>query len=253
MRLFRLTLATIFQRKAWIITLLVVCALPFGLAQLSSGTENPALMKPALAQATWAMAWLTAVCWGLFAAASLGDRHVEHGTGEYFQSQGISPTRQLAEIWLAVLIYVVPLALGAALVSIAGASPALADERGMWITLNFQYALLFILALAPLLALATALASRFGAICGFVLPAFLIYYGLYGVGYLQLSAKQNLMLQWLADYSPHYHLADLTPRLRYKMGSIDWHQFPILLAYFGGLLLIQTGFARLLFRTKTIA
>lgn len=252
MRLFFLTLSTIFRRKTWAIALLLVCVAPFALSRLSSGTENPALMKPALAQATWAMAWISAIIWGLFNAASLGDSHVKSSIGEYFLSQGKSSTRQLGEIWLAIFLFTLPLALGAAFVCIAGASPSLADEHRMWITLNFQYALLFVLVLAPLLAFSIALATRFGNICGFVIPAFLLLYGLYGVGYLQLFAQQNPALQVLADYSPHYHLADLTPRLRYKLGAIAWSHFPTLLAYFGGLLLIHTCIARLVFRAKAI-
>ena len=53
MRLFRLTFATILQRKAWAICAFAVTALPFALPMISSATEKPLLMQPAriLAQA----------------------------------------------------------------------------------------------------------------------------------------------------------------------------------------------------------
>ena len=113
MPLFRLTLSTIFRRKAWAVCAFVVLVMPFLLPKLSSGTENPALLKPALAQAAWGMAWLSAVFWGFFAASRIGDRLSRSGLGEYFHSSGLSATRQLLETWAAVMIYIAPLGLAA--------------------------------------------------------------------------------------------------------------------------------------------
>ena len=59
----------------------------------------------------------------------------------------------------------------------------------MWWVLNAQYAALFLLVIAPLLALATALASRFGGITGFSVTLLITLYGLYGVGYLDNMLK----------------------------------------------------------------
>lgn len=255
MRLFKLTLATIFRRKTWIICALLVIAFPFILPQLSSGTENPALYKPALAQAAWTMAWLGTIFWGFFAAAKTGETNARSGLGEYFQTTGISAGRQLLEIWAAILTFVAPLGIAAAVVCIFAASPALAAERNMWIATNFQYALLFILVVAPLIALAIAVASRFGSLTGFLVAAGLSVYGLYGVGYMKLllSIEGNPLLTWLWSASPHYHFADPTERLRYKLGAIEWSQFPLLLAYFFGIFLLYTAVSRLIFRTKLTA
>lgn len=255
MSLFRLTLTTLFRRKAWAVCAFLVIVMPFLLPRLSSGTENPALLKPALAQAAWAMTWLSTVFWGFFAAAKIGERLSRSGLGEYFHSSGVSATRQLLEIWSALMIYIAPLGLAAALVCIFAASPAAPDERSMWIATNFQYAVLFVLVVAPLIALAVALASRFGGITGFLVPAGLSFYGLYGVGYMKLllSVEGNPVLSWLWSASPHYHFADPTERLRYKLGAIEWSQFPLLIAYFIGISLLYTALSRLLFRVKATA
>lgn len=253
MRLFKLTLSTIFLRKTWILCALAVLALPFFLPQLSSATENPSLIKPAIAQAAWVMAWLTAVFWGLFAAALVGEKNARSGLGEYFQTTGLTASKQLLQMWLALLIFVAPLGLGAALVCIFAASPALPEERIMWINTNLQYSVLFALVVAPLVALAVAVASRFGSLTGFLASAGLAVYGLYGVGYLKMltAIEGNPVLTWLWNASPHYHFADPTERLRYKLGAIEWGQFPLLLGYFAGIALIWIVVSRLVFRTRS--
>lgn len=255
MKLFRLTLLTLFRRKTWAICAFLVLVMPFILPQLSSGTENPVLLKPALAQAAWAMVWLSTVFWGFFAAARTGEKLSRSGLGEYFQTTGMSATRQLMEMWAALMVFIAPLGLGAALVCIFAASPAAADESAMWMATNLQYALLFVVVVAPLVALALAVASRFGSITGFLVSAGLSFYGLYGVGYMEmlLRVEDNAFLSWLWSASPHYHFADPTERLRYKLGAIDWSQFPMLIAYFAGIFLIYLAASRLLFRVKSTA
>lgn len=255
MRLFKLTLSTVFRRKSWAICALLVLASPFVLPYLSSSTENPALLKPALAQAAWGMAWLSTIFWGFFAAAKAGETNARSGLGEYFQTTGISATRQLIEIWAAVMTFIAPLGLAAALICIFAASPSLPAERSMWIETNFQYALLFALVVAPLIALAIAVASRFGSLTGFLISAGLSIYGLYGVGYLKmlLNIESNPVMAWLWSASPHYHFADPTERLRYKLGAIDASHYPLLLAYFSGILLLYIAISRVLFRTKSTA
>lgn len=255
MRLFRLTTATLLRRKSWVICAFAVAVLPFLLQQISSGTENPALLKPAIAQATWAMALLCAIFWGFFTAAKQGESNARSGLGEYFLTTGVSATRQLFEMWLSVFTFLAPLPLIAAAVCIFAASPALPDERSMWMAMNLQYAMLYLVVMAPLIALAIAVASRLGIITGFLTSSALAIYGLYGVGYLQLlgNLESNVFLKWLWAYSPHYHFADPTERLRYKLGAIAWDKFPLLLAYFGGILLVYAALSRLIFRARSTA
>jgi hypothetical protein len=255
MRLYRLTTATLFRRKSWVICAFAVGVLPFLLQYISSGTENPALLKPAIAQATWAMALLSAVFWGFFTAAKQGESNARSGLGEYFHTTGVSAGRQLFEMWLSVFTYLAPLPFVAAAICILAASPALPDERTMWLATNVQYAILFLLVMAPLVALAAAVASRFGSITGFLASSALAIYGLYGVGYLKLLAnlESSALLRWLWASSPHYHFADPTERLRYKLGAIAWDKFPLLIAYFGGILLVHAVISRLLFRVRATA
>lgn len=255
MRLYRLTTATLFRRKSWVICALAVGVLPFLLQQISSGTENPALLKPAIAQATWAMALLSAIFWGFFTAAKQGESNARSGLGEYFLTTGVSATRQLAEIWLSILTFLAPLPILASVVCIFAASPSSADEKGMWVATNLQYGILFLLVMTPLVALATAVASRFGSITGFLASGSLAIYGLYGVGYLKLlsNLESNALLKWVWAGSPHYHFADPTERLRYKLGAIAWDKFPLLLAYFGGILLVYFAISRLVFRVRATA
>jgi hypothetical protein len=191
--------------------------------------------------------------WGLFTAARQGESNSRSGMGEYFQTTGVSATRQWFEIWLAVTAFVTPLALIAAAICLGFAMPQDATERSMWWVLNFQYVALFLLAVAPLLGLAIALASRFGGIAGFAVTLGLALYGLYGVGYLDnmLKLEPNPLLQSLWQFSPQYRWADLTQRLYFKLGALPAPLFWKTAGYFTGILLVNTGLSRLLFRTKS--
>ncbi len=93
------------------------------------------------------------------------------------------------------------------------------------------------------------------ALTGFLTSAGLCVYGLYGVGYMKmlLSIESSPLMTWLWSVSPHYHFADPTERLRYKLGAIDASQFPLLLAYFIGILMLYMAISRMLFRTKASA
>jgi len=254
MRLFRLTLATIFQRKAWIICAFAVAVLPFVLPLLSSATEKPHLVQPARIQATWAALWVCTLVWGLFTAAKQGETNARSGLGEYFLTTGITPIRQLIAIWLAILCFIVPLTLAAAAVTQFGAMPAATAERPMWWAMNLQYASLFVLVTAPLIALALALASRFGSVAGFTATITLALYGLYGVGYLDnmLKLEENPVLQGVWLFSPQYRFADLTQRLYFKSGALPASAYLSMAGYYTGILAILAGISAITFRTKSI-
>lgn len=252
MRLFRLTLATIFQRKAWVICVLAVIVLPFALPLLSSATEKPLLVQPARILAAWNTLWICAVIWGLFTAAREGEANAKSGLGEYFLTTGMSATRQLFEIWLAVFCFLALLTLLTALICQFAAAPADPVEHSMWWVLNAQYVVLFLLVISPLLALATALASRFGGITGFAVTLGITLYGLYGVGYLDnmLKLEHSPVLHSLWLFSPQYRFADLTQRLYFKSGALPSAAFWTMILYFVGILAVYTGLSRLCFRTK---
>jgi hypothetical protein len=255
MRLFHLTIATIFQRKAWILCVLAVSVLPFALPMLSSATEKPILVQPARILAAWDTLWICAVIWGLFTAAREGETNAKSGIGEYFLTTGVSATRQLFEIWLAVFCFLVVLTLITALICQFAAAPADPVEHALWWVLNAQYVVLFLLVMAPLLALATSLASRFGGITGFAITVGITLYGLYGVGYLDnlLKLEENPLLHGFWLFSPQYRFADLTQRLYFKNGALPTGAFWTMILYFSGILAVYTGLSRLCFRTQSSA
>ena len=252
MRLYRLTVATIFQRKAWAVCAVAVIALPFALPLLSSATEKPLLVQPARIQAAWVTLWICSLLWGFFTASHEGENNAKSGLGEYFLTTGVCATRQLFELWLGVFSFIAPLTLITALICQLAAAPADPAEHAMWWVLNAQYAALFLLVIAPLLALATALASRFGGITGFAVTLGLTLYGLYGVGYLDnmLKLEPNPILRSVWLFSPQYRWADLTQRLYFKYGALPTDAFWTMTVYFAGILAVYTGLSRLCFRTR---
>ena len=252
MRLFRLTYATIFQRKSWVLCGLAVLILPFALPLLSSATEKPILVQPARILAAWNTLWICALLWGIFTAARQGEDNAKSGIGEYFLTTGVSATRQLFEIWFAVFCYIVPMTLATVAICQFAASPADPVEQAAWGVLNLQYTSLFLLVIGPLLALAIALASRFGSVTGFAISLGLTLYGLWGVGYLDnmLKLEENPVLQSLWLFSPHYRFADLTQRLCFKHGALPGTAFWTMTLYFVGILAVYTGISRLCFRAQ---
>ena len=255
MRLFRLTFATILQRKAWAICAFAVIAMPFVMPWISSATEKPLLVQPARVLASWNTLWICTLVWGFFTAAREGENNAQSGIGEYFLTTGVSATRQLFQIWLAVFSFVVPLTVLTVLICRFAAAPADPAEQSMWWIMNVQYAMLFLLVIAPLLALATALASRFGGITGFSVTLLITLYGLYGVGYIDQMLKQqsNSVLRGLWTFSPHYSFVDLTQRLSCKMGALPSGIFWTMILYFAGIFAVYTGISRLCFRIKLSA
>lgn len=252
MRLFRLTLATIFHRKAWAICAFAVIVLPFVLPLISSATEKPLLVQPARILALWNTLWISALTWGLFTASHEGESNAKSGIGEYFLTTGISATRQLFEIWLAVICFIAPLAIITALICQFAAAPQDPVERSMWWVINTQYATLFLIVLGPILALAIAIASRFGGIAGFTATLLITLYGLYGVGFLDnmLKIEENAFLQGFLLFSPQYRYADLTQRLYFKSGPLPTAAFWTMIIYFMGILAVILGISRLCFRAK---
>ena len=101
MQLYKLTLATIIQRKIWVVALLCVLVLPIVLPYLTPHESNPTLIEPARAQAVWVILWIVTIAWVLFQAARFGDETASSGMGAYFLSTGVSRVRQMLQLWLA--------------------------------------------------------------------------------------------------------------------------------------------------------
>ena len=99
--------------------------------------------------------------------------------------------------------------------------------RGLWLAL----------AMGPLLLFATALGTRLNATAAYCITVGLAIYGLFGIAYLDffLSQSGNPFFDLIFVVSPHYHLADLTDRLVFKMGALDFVAFATTSAYLAGL------------------
>jgi hypothetical protein len=89
---------------------------------------------------------------------------------------------------------------------------------------------------------------------GYVVPGALCLYGLYGVGHLGETIKMggNPLLEWVYILSPQYHLADLTPRLLFKMGALELKDFTGYAGYFLIVALVLLAASRLSFRTEPL-
>lgn len=253
MNLFKITLRTLLVRKAWIVALFCVGALPFLLPILVPSEFALGLVEPARAQAAWILLWLVTTFWLFGQAARQGDQNVKSGLGTYFHSQGQGSIRQLCEVWLAHAAVLVPLVLVAILVCCLGAAPD--GQVGTWVMTNLQYGVLFLLVVLPLIMLAVALGSRFGPLVGYLFTAGITFYGLYGVGYLEVATKveANSFIRLLYAISPQYHLADLTEQLVFQMGHLKSALFLNILVYLGGLSLITSAGSFLAYRTTAKA
>lgn len=253
MKLFKITLRTLLVRKAWVVALFCISALPFLLPVLVPSEFALGLVEPARAQAAWVLLWMVTAFWLFGQAARQGDLNVKSGLGSYFHSMGQGSVRQLCEVWLAHAAILLPLVIVAVLVCCLGATPKTGGST--WVATNLQYGVLFLLVTLPLLMLAIALGSRFGPLIGYLFTVGITFYGLYGVGYLEIATKveENGLMRLLYAISPQYHLADLTERLVFQMGQLQKALFVDILIYLAGLSFITSAGSFLAYRTTAKA
>lgn len=240
------------QRKVWIIGLFCVLCLPLILPYLTPYESNPTLLEPARAQAAWVCLWVVSIAWLFYQAARFGDDTARSGMGAYFLSSGVSGLSQMIQIWLACLTFLFPMVGLTLAICLLGAMPGDSGEAMMWVATNLQYVALFLLVVTPLMMLAISAGSRFGSTIGYLIPLCLSIYGIYGVGYLAMMAdvQSNLLLDLIYVMSPHYHLADLTPRLVFKHGSMLSTEFLQLVVYFAGIKMVLAMISTLAFQPK---
>lgn len=255
MDLFRLTFSTLLARKMWVVALLSAIVMPIVFPYFAPYETNVKLLPPARAQTAWTITWILGILWTLSQAARFGDSNSRTGIGAYFRSQGCGPLRQIFGIWGAIMLFLLPVVACAVIICFVFAMPADPNEASMWVATNLQFAVLFLLTIGPLALLGVGLASRFGALVGYLMPTALCLYGLYGVGYIGMTIRlrgDNRLLEWIYSFSPQYHLADLTPRLIFKMGQLPSADFLNYTAYFIAVTLVIGSFATLLFRTDPL-
>ncbi len=237
MSLFKLTLKTTIARNTYLIFILVLAVLPLVLPYLTPWEEKPSLLQPARAQTAWSLLWIISVIWLFYQAAVIGHEGASQGVLEYFKTIGVSRRSQMLQLWANSLLWCVICVVLVVGVSLLFAMPGDPEEARMWVVTNLQYASLYLLVVAPLFFFAMALGTRINATAAYVVTAGMALYGLYGIGYLDffLSQSGNPVVDAIYVISPHYHLADLTTRLLYKMGPLETVTFAKIAAYLFGL------------------
>ena len=225
--LFRMSLAGLMSRgSCWLLlggAFVFVWLAPL----LTPWEENPQILQPARAQAAWTYAWLALFTWLPFQAAALGHRVRVEGMLEHQHAAGSSRFSLWLQLTSALWLWMFAVMLLAAVICVTWCLPRRAGEGALWVQLVLQYGVLFSLCAAPLVSLAVALGTRTAEVIAFLVPTGLLVAGLFGAAWLAplLGGSSSEVLQsiWLAV--PHYHLADLTPRLVFKMGPLPTADF----------------------------
>lgn len=225
--LFRLSLAGLMGRGSCWLLLLGAVLFVWIAPLLTPWEENPQILQPARAQAAWVYAWIALFTWLPFQASALGHRMRCEGMLEHLHAGGTGRISQCLQLSAAILVWMLAVVLIAVIFCLTWTLPKRPEEAQMWASLVLQYAFIFSLCAAPLLMLAVALGTRTAEVIAFMVPTGLLFVGLFGAAWLAplLGGADSGVLQslWLA--LPHYHLADLTPRLVFKMGPLSAADF----------------------------
>tara|TARA_R110000850_G_scaffold130654_3_gene251233 strand:- start:1464 stop:2225 length:762 start_codon:yes stop_codon:yes gene_type:complete len=250
MELYKLTLASIVNRKTFAIFALLLLTLPFVLPLMTPWETKPTILEPARAQAAWSLLWMAALGWLLFQGATIGDKWSSHGIFEYFKTLGVSRRKQITQVWLSCFTVFAGFAAITFVISTFTAMPSDSVEARHWFMTNVQYLLLFLLVVAPLLVLSISLGTRLNGAAAYAITIGLALYGLFGIGYLEvfLADNKNPILNLIYVISPHYHLSDLNSRLVFKLGALPLAELGQIAAYLGGLAVLTIGISLPLYR-----
>jgi hypothetical protein len=225
--LFRICMAGLAARGSCWLLLGGIFAFAWAAPLLTPWQENPKILQPARAQAAWMYVWLALITWLPFQAAALGRRLRSEGLLEFQRARGIGPISIWAQIGASVIIWMVAVILIACAICLTVCLPKNPDEASLWLGLVLQYATLYTLVAVPLVLLGVALGTCAGEVIAFLIPAFLLFTGLVAASWMEpmLTGSSSVVhrMAWLA--LPHYHLADLTPRLVFKMGPLTQGDF----------------------------
>jgi hypothetical protein len=225
--LFRICMAGLAKRGSCWLLLGGIFAFAWAAPLLTPWQENPKILQPARAQAAWMYVWLALITWLPFQAAALGRRLRSEGLLEFQRARGIGPVSIWAQIGASVIVWMVAVIFIACVICLTICMPKNPDEARLWTGLVLQYATLYTLVAVPLVLLGVALGTCAGEVIAFLVPAFLLFTGLVAASWMEpmLTGSSSAVhrLAWLA--LPHYHLADLTPRLVFKMGPLTQGDF----------------------------
>ncbi|RYD38263.1 MAG: hypothetical protein EOP86_01375 [Verrucomicrobiaceae bacterium] len=189
--------------------------------------ENPVILQPARAQAAWMYAWIALLTWLPFQAAALAKRFRSEGMLEHLRAGGYPAGSLFLQLAGAVMVWMLAIGLLAVIVTVGFCRPGQPDEAALWAGLTLQYFALYSLSAAPLLLLGIALGTRVSEVVAFMVPVCVLFAGLFGGSVLApvLADSQSPVLKAVWVALPHYHLADLTPRLVFKMGPLPAGDF----------------------------
>lgn len=220
--LFRICLFGFFRRGSCWLLLLGAIVFAWLAPLITPWDEQPQLLQPARAQAAWVYVWLACFTWLPFQAASLGRRLRTDGVLELMQARGTGAASLYGQIGASVSVWLLALVLLAGGVCIAFCQPRLADEAAQWTALVGQYAALIGMAMLPLLWLGVALGTRVDEVVAFLVPVSLLFLGLIAAPWIAplLAGSDAVLFRWGWLALPHTHLADLTPRLVFKLGPL---------------------------------
>lgn len=220
--LFSLSLSGLIVRGSCWLMLIGAALFTWIAPLLTPWEEHPHILQPARAQAAWVYAWAMLFTWLPFQASALGHRVRCEGMLEHLYTGGTGRISQCLQLSAAILVWMFALLLIVVIFCLTWTLPKRPEEAQMWTTLVFQYASTYCICAAPLLVLAVALGTLTAEIIAFMVPTCLLFMGLFGSAWLApiLGGSDSITLQFLWLALPHYHLADLTPRLVFKMGPL---------------------------------
>ncbi|MDF2375892.1 MAG: hypothetical protein P1U81_06595 [Verrucomicrobiales bacterium] len=248
----RLYLSSLFSRKVILVFVFLLPLLAIFLPELTPVSLKPSLIEPARAQAAWVLLWLTTVIWILVEASSTGSRWQRGGIFELLlpASRNRFPKAMLAlQINAGLVFPSIVLLIETILISLYLCTPSDSAEARLWSVTNLQYGTLYLIVTAPLCLLAFSLGTRLNPVVSWIIVAAFLIYGLviqekfapFLSGGGIASSLGSLCL-------PHYHLADLTDRLVFKLGPLPPGVFGQFILYFGGWGIILGVVALTLFR-----
>ena len=248
----RLYLSSLFSRKVILVFALLLPLFAVFLPELAPVALKPSLIEPARAQASWVLLWLVTVIWIFVEASSTGHRWRRGGIFELLlpaSSARFPKATLVLQLNAGLLCPSILLLTETILVSLFLCAPSDPAEARLWSVTNFQYGSLYLMITAPLCLLAFCLGTRLNPVVSWLTVAALLIYGmviqerfapfLSGGGMASTSGRLFL---------PHYHLADLTDRLVFKLGPLPAGVFGQFLLYFGGWGIIISLIALTLFR-----
>ena len=245
--------AAVFSRRGSCWLILVFGVISSWLSPLlTSWEEYPVIFQPARAQAVWLYAWLMLFTWVPFQSAVYGRRVCITGLFEFFYAHGIRVNSLWLQLGASVMIWVGLIILLATLVCLGPCMPNQADDAIAWTQLVLQYAVLYGIVAVPVVLLSLALATRLGEVIGYLASVVWLSMGLFAAPFIEpiLTEGNSPWGHGLWLLFPHAHLADLTPRLVFKMGPLPSADFLSSIACLGlqGVGIILLG--KCLFRVR---